>query len=132
MTRLLIVEDGPDIAPLLLQFARLAGVEAEHAATGAEAMALYWKAVADGRPFAGILLDLALPGMDGLSVAERVRGIEDEGIAPKASIYSLTGYGEHLISPESLRRARFDFLRTKPADEVELKAWMQSLNGSKG
>lgn len=65
--RILIVEDEPRIATFLARGLASEGFDTQAAATGHEALA----GVADFDP-ALLLLDLALPGMDGLEVLRRM------------------------------------------------------------
>ncbi|WP_326542690.1 response regulator [Pseudorhodoferax sp.] len=66
--RVLVVEDEHDIASVLLDYLRHAGFEAEHIADGRAALA---RLQAD--PPDLTLLDVMLPGLDGLSILRRLR-----------------------------------------------------------
>ncbi|CAM3813702.1 response regulator [Deinococcus frigens] len=68
MTTILIVEDEARLGDILEEYLRRDGFVTERAMTGPRALEL-WRAA---RP-ALMLLDLMLPGMDGLEVARRVR-----------------------------------------------------------
>ncbi|THF88010.1 response regulator [Deinococcus sp. KSM4-11] len=68
MSTILIVEDEPRLADILEVYLRREGFHTERAGDGRRALEL-WRAA---RP-ALILLDLMLPGVDGLEVARRVR-----------------------------------------------------------
>ncbi|CAN7671699.1 response regulator [Pseudorhodoferax sp. LjRoot39] len=68
MTRVLVVEDEPDIASVLLDYLRHAGFEAEHIADGRAALA---RLLAD--PPDLTLLDIMLPGLDGLSILRQLQ-----------------------------------------------------------
>jgi DNA-binding response OmpR family regulator len=68
MTTILIVEDEARLGDILEQYLRREGFATERAMSGPRALEL-WRAA---RP-ALMLLDLMLPGMDGLEVARRVR-----------------------------------------------------------
>lgn len=68
MTTILIVEDEARLAQILEEYLRREGFHTERAASGPRALEL-WRAA---RP-ALMLLDLMLPGLDGLEVARRVR-----------------------------------------------------------
>ena len=68
MTKILIVEDDPDIRELLQNFLSEAGYETEPAGNGLEALACF----ASGR-FDLILLDVMLPRIDGFTVCELIR-----------------------------------------------------------
>lgn len=66
--RVLVVEDEHDIASVLLDYLRHAGFVAEHIADGREALA---RLQAD--PPDLTLLDVMLPGLDGLSILRQLR-----------------------------------------------------------
>lgn len=68
MTRVLVVEDDPDIARVLVNYLRHAGYEAEHVADGREALARILSAPPDLT-----LLDVMLPGIDGMEVLRQAR-----------------------------------------------------------
>lgn len=72
MTTILIVEDEARLAEILEGYLRREGFHTERAANGPRALEL-WRAA---RP-ALMLLDLMLPGLDGLEVARRVRAESD-------------------------------------------------------
>ncbi|CAN7685395.1 response regulator [Variovorax sp. LjRoot84] len=68
MSRILIVEDEADIASVLQDYLRHAGHETEHVADGHSALARMLEAPPDLS-----LLDIMLPGLDGLSVLRQAR-----------------------------------------------------------
>lgn len=68
MTRILVVEDELDIASVLLDYLRHAGWQAEHIADGRAALA---RLLAD--PPDLTLLDIMLPGLDGLSILRQLQ-----------------------------------------------------------
>ncbi|WP_077001049.1 response regulator [Variovorax sp. KK3] len=68
MSRILIVEDEADIASVLQDYLRHAGHETEHVADGRAALARMLEAPPDLT-----LLDIMLPGLDGLSVLRQAR-----------------------------------------------------------
>ena len=68
MTAIYIVEDEPDLAALVADYARAAGFTPTVFADGAEALAAIRAAIP-----ALIVLDLMLPGLDGLSLCREVR-----------------------------------------------------------
>lgn len=67
--RLAVVEDNPGLLADLIEFLALRGFSA-HGFASAEAFFLSWPAM----PFDLLLLDVALPGVSGLDIAQRVRG----------------------------------------------------------
>jgi len=68
--RVLIVEDDAHIAELLRMHLRDEGYEVEHAADGAEGLRM----VEDG-DWDALVLDLMLPGVDGLEICKRARAM---------------------------------------------------------
>ena len=82
MARILVAEDDPDIASLLELYLQRAGFEAELVATGRDVLPRIKKAPPDL-----LLLDLMLPGVDGLEICRGVRGDRPrQSSAPRRSI----------------------------------------------
>lgn len=71
MSRIFVVEDEPDIASVLVDYLRAAGLEPLHYADGDKALQ-----DALARPPALMLLDVMLPGRDGLSVLRTLRAAQ--------------------------------------------------------
>ena len=70
--RVLVVEDDPKIAQLLVDYLHSDGFSAEAVHDGAQALALLRRA----EP-AAVILDLMLPGLDGVSLCRAVRAFSD-------------------------------------------------------
>ena len=68
--RVLIVEDDVHIANLLRMHLRDEGYEVTHAATGDEGLRLV-----EEQPWSALVLDLMLPGVDGLEICKRARAM---------------------------------------------------------
>jgi signal transduction histidine kinase/DNA-binding response OmpR family regulator len=84
--RVLVVDDDVDAAEMLSQALRAIGHEVRHEHDGASALV----AAAQFQPDV-VLLDLALPGMDGIEVARRLRAYPElSGV----SIVALTGHAQ--------------------------------------
>ena len=113
--RTILVADGnTDAAESLALVLRLYGHPVETAFTGPDALAL----AVSSRP-AAVILNLALPGLDGYEVARRLRDAGADGPAPV--LIALTGYGRPEDRVRSLA-AGFDHHVVKPADPRELIA----------
>jgi DNA-binding response OmpR family regulator len=69
MSRILIVEDDPDLVALLKRWLERDGHEVEHAADGAAAL----QALASAPLPHLVLLDVMLPKLDGFEVLQRLR-----------------------------------------------------------
>ena len=66
--RILVVEDEPDIAAIVVDYLRHAGYAVEHQAEGRAALARLLATPPDLT-----LLDIMLPGMDGLEILRQAR-----------------------------------------------------------
>jgi two-component system CheB/CheR fusion protein len=84
--RVLVVDDDVDAAEMLSQALRALGHEVRHEHDGASALV----AAAQFQPDV-VLLDLALPGMDGIEVARRLRAYPE---LAGVSIVALTGHAQ--------------------------------------
>lgn len=115
--RLLLVEDTPDIALWLATALRQGGLDVEHAADGPAALL----ALASGHGFDLVVLDLQLPGKDGLQVLEAVRGRGDE--VPVLILTARASVPDRVLG---LQLGADDYL-TKPFDLSELEARLQAL-----
>jgi CheY-like chemotaxis protein len=109
---ILIVDDNQDAAKCLALLLRIAGHEVRTAYDGLDALDL-----ARAQPPDVVLLDIGMPGMDGLEVVRRLR--QDLGLK-QALLVALTGYGQE----EDRRRseeAGFDVHLVKPVDLDAIK-----------
>ena len=73
MTRVLVVDDDPTVADVVLAYLRRDGIEAAHAADGLTALDSARRVPPDL-----VVLDLMLPGLDGLEVCRRLRSTGDD------------------------------------------------------
>jgi DNA-binding response OmpR family regulator len=108
----LIVEDEPTIAEIVCRYLSRAGYSARTAGDGLEAVA----AATSRRPDL-IVLDLMLPGIDGLEVMRRVRAAEGRPIG----VILLTAKGDEHDRIAGLRLGADDYV-AKPFSPAELVA----------
>jgi two-component system NtrC family response regulator len=101
----LIVDDDPHLRKALADRFRFWGHETETAADGVVALDR-----AGRQAFDLILLDLAMPGLDGLEVLDRLRAADCA-----AEVVVLTAHGSVEKAVEAVKRGADDFL-AKPAD----------------
>ena len=124
--RALIAEDN-DINALIAEKAlsRL-GFEPLRATDGEEAVRLAWPAVPDAPPFDLILMDVRMPGIDGLEATRRLRARERAACARPTPIIALTANGledeRHLCET-----AGFDAFLVKPFDFDDLAGTIERL-----
>lgn len=115
--RLLLVEDTADIAVWLAAALRQSGFEVDAVEDGDAAA----HALQPGHGFDGVVLDLHLPGQDGLQVLEALRARGDE-----VAVLILTARASVPDRVLGLQLGADDYL-TKPFDLTELDARLQAL-----
>jgi two-component system, OmpR family, response regulator ResD len=108
----LVVDDEPTIAEVVSRYLERAGYRARIAATGPQAL----EQVALQRPDL-VVLDLMLPGIDGLEVMRRMRQAE----GPPIATILLTAKGEESDRVIGLRLGADDYV-VKPFSPAELVA----------
>ena len=116
MTRVLVVEDNEDLAFGLRNNLEIEGYEVTVAADGEAGLEAALKGGNDL-----IILDLMLPGMDGLRV---LRELRDGGI--EVPVMVLTARGEEVDKVRGLRLGADDYV-TKPFGVMELLARIEAL-----
>ena len=109
----LIVEDEPTIADVVARYLRRAGYETEVVGDGSAALA----ALASRRPDL-VILDIMLPGINGLEVMRRLR--EGDGTS-RIAILLLTARGEEGDRVAGLQLGADDYV-VKPFSPAELVA----------
>jgi len=117
-TRILIVEDDPDIAQLVARYLDKAGFTTERAASGREALQTITE-----RPPDLVVLDLMLPHMDGLEVCRLLRAHDATSGVP---VIMLTARAEESERIVGLELGADDYL-AKPFSPNELVARVRAL-----
>jgi DNA-binding response OmpR family regulator len=114
-SRVLVVEDDLTVAEVVLGYLRRAGFEVEHAAEGLRALE-----VAERTPPDLVILDLMLPGLDGLEVCRRLQA------RAQVPVIMLTALGEEGDRVAGLEVGADDYV-TKPFSPRELVLRVQSV-----
>jgi PAS domain S-box-containing protein len=109
--RVLVVDDNRDAAASMVALLQAAGHEVSEANDGPEALRLAFAHEPDV-----ILLDIGMPGMNGLEVARELRK-QNLHVSPR--IIAVTGWGQDKDRVLT-RDAGFDFHLTKPVNHTEL------------
>jgi CheY-like chemotaxis protein len=115
----LLVEDNHINQVVALEFLSLMGVQSRLAKNGLEAVALCLEAAPDL-----VLMDIQMPGMDGLECARRLRALQREGKLPQFPILALTAHALDADVAASLEAGMDEHL-TKPLDFVALRTRLQ-------
>lgn len=113
----LVVDDEPTIGEVVSRYLRRAGYEARVARDGREALEL----AAAKRPDL-VLLDVMMPGHDGLEVMRRLRAREHDRVA----VIMLTAKGEESDRVAGLRLGADDYV-VKPFSPSELLARVEAV-----
>jgi len=109
MPRVLLVDDDPDVAQVVLAYLRRDGIEAAHADDGLKALESARRVPPDL-----VILDLMLPGLDGLEVCRRLRSND-----PDLPVVMLTARGEEADRIAGLEVGADDYV-VKPFSPREL------------
>ena len=111
--RVLVADDNPTNLLVLNEMLAPTGVSIVGATNGTEVVAAWQKAQDEGRPFDILLLDIRMPGKDGLEALKDIRAVEAaKGLTPVPAIavtanvmpqqvqdYIAGGFGTHLAKP---------------------------------
>jgi len=108
----LVVDDEPTIAEVVSRYLQRAGYETRVAVDGPQAVEL----AESSRPDL-VVLDLMLPGLDGLEVMRRIRNADGE----RTAVILLTAKGEESDRVVGLRLGADDYV-VKPFSPAELVA----------
>ena len=117
--QVLLVEDNHINQVVALEFLALMGVQARLAKNGIEALQACTEAAPDL-----VLMDIQMPGMDGLECARRLRAQQREGKLPNFPILALTAHALDADVAASMDAGMDEHL-TKPLDFVALRTRLQ-------
>ncbi len=116
--RVLVVDDNEDAANTLAMVLRMEGHDIATAYSGQEALALIEQFAPEV-----VLLDIGLPGIDGLEVARRIRELAQ---GRDATLVAITGYGQEADRART-RDAGFAHHLVKPVDFADLERLLSQL-----
>ncbi len=112
MKRILVVDDEKNIRKTVSMILNAEGWDAAEAASGEEAVQ-----VATGDSFPVVLLDVRLPGMDGLQTLEKLREQN-----PDVAVIMMSGHASVAVAVEATRKGAYDFLEKPLTKEKVLVA----------
>ena len=116
----LLVDDEPEFTQILSERMESRGVSVDTAATGPEALEKV-----RGKSYDAIVLDLSMPGMDGIETLKRL--LQDN---PELQVILLTGYATLQKGIEATKLGAMDFLE-KPAEIQKLMEKIQQAKANK-
>jgi YesN/AraC family two-component response regulator len=109
--RIVVADDEPAVRRILQRLLEEAGFAAVPVADGPAALA-----AVEAAPTAGALIDLRMPGWDGLETLQRLRAVR-----PSLPVVLLTGHGDVPTAVTAIQAGADDFLQ-KPCDRAALLA----------
>ncbi len=113
--KIMIVDDELSVRKSLEEWFREDGFQVETAEDGEAAL----RKMPNG-PYDIIVVDLKMPGMDGMTLQKRIREIDRD-----AAIVILTAYASVETAVEALKAGAFDYI-TKPVDPDDLSHVVQN------
>lgn len=108
--RVLVVDDERDIREGAARVLARDGLHAEIASGGADGIRLF-----SDSPFDIVLLDLKMPGIDGMEVLRRIRSLD-----PGAIVIVITGFATLETAVDAMKAGAYDFL-AKPFTPDQLR-----------
>ncbi len=111
--KVLVVDDERDIRDGSARILKRIGFQVKTASRGDEALEMLAK-----EPTAILLLDLKMPGMDGMEVFERVRKMD-----PSILVIIITGFATVETAIEAMKNGAYDFI-PKPFEPDQLRIVM--------
>jgi DNA-binding NtrC family response regulator len=105
----LVVDDDVAIGKVLVALLQQRGLEATHVPSAEEAILAL-----DVRPYDVVLSDIRMPGMDGMSLLDRI-GARFPGLP----VVLVTAHGSVALAVEAMKRGAADFVQ-KPFDKDEI------------
>jgi two-component system, OmpR family, response regulator len=98
--QVLIIDDEEELVSALVERLNLRGFQARGVTAGGEALSLL-----QDQEFDVVLLDMKMPGLDGLEVIRRIKELR-----PSLEVILLTGHGSANAIEEGMALGAFDYL----------------------
>jgi PAS domain S-box-containing protein len=123
--RLLIVDDNENNRAVLQYQIDSWGIANESTESGPLALEMLRKAASEGKPYDIAILDMMMPGMDGMELAQAIKA--DSGLCD-TKLLVLTSVGDY-ASPDKIREVGISASLNKPARRSQLYNCLLSLTG---
>lgn len=99
-SKVLVVDDDPEVLDLMAEFLRGLGIEVRMARDGGEALQVF-----GAEPLPLVITDLKMPGMDGLELMKAIKEA-----SPQTEILIITAHGDLDSAIQAVRHGAFDYL----------------------
>ncbi len=100
-TRILVVDDEDSIREVLTDFLEMEGYHVDSVSNGERAV----EALEEREPYHAVLLDMKMPGMDGLELLDHI-----SSLAPHACAIMMTGYGTVETAISAMKKGAYDYI----------------------
>jgi len=107
--KILLVDDEVEFVSALAERLQMRNYDVRTASSGLEAMALFHKDPPDV-----VILDLKIPGMDGLEILRNIKKFD-----PATEVLMLTGHGDVESVEDGMKSGAFEYIM-KPIEIEEL------------
>jgi PAS domain S-box-containing protein len=124
---ILVVDDEPQLREIAAEMLESFGYRVSTASQGEEGLTFYLRALQEGRPFDLVIMDLAMPVMDGLTCLERLHQRH-----PQAKVLVVSGHGGETVSWGQEPRHPQEILRKPYSLPQLLHHVQQALLGGQG
>lgn len=118
--RVLVVDDEPDICEMLSTYLKSQGVDTTTAMNGEQAIRYFKSAAYSDKPYAVIVLDLALPVQNGFEVLKEIRQHEKEHRLKPSRIITFSAHTADVADTDLLETSGIDLHVEKPDEKQEL------------
>ncbi|MDP3428053.1 MAG: response regulator [Humidesulfovibrio sp.] len=127
--RILIVDDERATRVCLDKMLEPLG-EVVATGSGQEALDVFADALAEGRPFSLVSLDIIMPGLDGQATLQAMRGLEKRHAVPpgqEAKVMMVTGLGDAGNVTRAFFKGQADGYITKPLKQEDLHETLRTM-----
>jgi len=125
--KILVIDDNKTHREILYQYITSWGMKCSRASGGSDALAKLNQAVAKQEPFDIAIIDLSMPHMDGITIAQIIHG--DKAL-DKTKLILLTAFDQRNLGAEAIE-AGFSAYLTKPVKQSLLfDAIVEAIKGS--
>jgi CheY-like chemotaxis protein len=124
----LVAEDNDINALLARSLLSKLGHRPDVVANGAAAVAAWRDAQAAGTPYDLVLMDVQMPGLDGLEATRQIRAAESDSGGRRTPIVALTA-NAFAEDRDTCRAAGMDDFLVKPLDRDRLTAMLAEISG---
>lgn len=127
--KILILDDDEEIIELLKRGLRDMPFDIVFSTGGVDAAARIFEAYANDEPFDALVMDCALPRLDGFTIGKMVRMAESTGVSKRAKIAYFTAFPKTVEKSSLLAEVGAEAYWRKPEDTQNLPTlisrWVQ-------